>query len=64
LAFSCYSCYSAVLLVVPAEAFFFAGDIKGYFLSWNGGRRCWDLSFLDAQTRSMNNKKLAMKVGT
>ena len=26
-------------------------------------RQCWDLSFLDAQIRSMNSMKMAMKVG-
>ena len=56
------SCYSAVLLVVPAEAFFFAGAIEGCFSRWNGGRCCWDLSFLDAQTGSMNSMKMTMKV--
>ena len=29
-----------------------------------GGRRCWDLCFLDAQTGSMNNMKVAIKVGS
>jgi len=49
--------------VVPAVAFFFAGAIVGCLSSWNGGRRCWDLSFLDAQTGSMNSMKMAMKIG-
>ena len=39
------------------------GAIEGCLSSWNGGRRCWDLSFLDAQTESMNSTKMAMKVG-
>ena len=45
-------------------AFLFAGAIECCFSSWNGGRRCWDLCFLDAQTGSMNNMKMVMKVGT
>ena len=45
-------------------AFLFAGAIEDCFSSWNGGRRCWDLSFLDAQIGSMNSMKMTMKVGT
>jgi len=37
--------------------FFFAGAIEGCLSCWNGGRLCWDLCFLDAQTGSMNNTK-------
>ena len=48
---------------MPAGVFLFAGAIEGCFSSWNGGRRCWDLNFLDAQTGSMNSTKMAMKVG-
>ena len=45
-------------------AFLFAGAIEGCFSSWNGGRRCWDLRFLDAQTWSINSMKMTIKVGT
>src|SRR6185503_15727584 len=55
---------SVELLVVPAGAFLFAWAIEGCFSSWNGECCCWDLSFLDAQTGSMNSMKMAMKVGT
>ena len=54
---------SVEVLVVPAVAFFFAGAIEGCLSCWNVGRRCWYLSFLDAQTGSMNSMKMAMKVG-
>ena len=35
-------------------------EILTYCVSF---RQCWDLSFLDAQTGSMNSMKMAMKVG-
>ena len=35
-------------------------EILTYCVSF---RQCWDLSFLDAQIRSMNSMKMAMKVG-
>ena len=44
-------------------AFLFAGAIEGCFSSWNGGRLCWDLGFLDVQTGSMNNMKIAINEG-
>jgi len=50
------------LLVVPAGAFLFVGAIESCFSSWNGGRHCWDLCFLDAQTGSMNNIKMARRI--
>ena len=48
---------SVEVLVVPAVAFFFAGAIEGCFTCWNGGRRCWDLCFVEAQTGNMNSRK-------
>ena len=47
-----------------AVVFFFVGAIEGCFTCWNGGRRCWDLCFLDAQTGSINSMKMTMKIGT
>ena len=54
---------SVEVLVVPAVAFFFPGAIVGCLSCWKGERHCWDLSFLDAQTGSMNSKKDDKKVG-
>ena len=54
---------SVELLVVPSGAFLFAGAIEGCFSSWNGGRRCWDLYFLDAQTGTMNSMKMTRRIG-
>ena len=51
----------------------FSGDVFNLWVGflglpseWQtiGGRRCWDLCFLDAQTGSMNNMKVAIKVGS
>ena len=49
------------LLAVPTGAFFLAGAIEGCFSSWKGGRCCWYLCLLDAQTGSMNSMKMAIK---